>query len=120
MVDMMGCDNIATALEVHGGMQAIIIRRPVGTFPDLGTVGTFSSMGVGEVVVVCADGTGDMLALILVGLSLDVIGVGHWKVLHISHFRRDTCGKNDGQNTYPSHHADGIEGANLKGPTGEG
>ena len=114
---MMGCDNIATALEVHSGMQAIIIGRPVGTFPDLGTVGGFSGMVGGKVVVVSADGTGDMLPLILVGLSLDVIGVGHWKVLHISHFRY-TCGKNDVPNTYPSHHADRIEGANLEGPTG--
>jgi len=118
MVDMMGCDMLVTVLEVHSGVQMGIIFCRVRTFPDNGIIGAFGDVVVGKGVVVSADGTGNLLALILVGLGLDTIGVGHWKVLHISHFRRDTCGKNDGQNTYPSHHADGIEGANLEEPTG--
>ena len=113
----MGCDMLVTFLEVHSGVQTGIIRRRVRAFADNSIIGAFGDVVLRKGLVVSTDGTGDMLPLSLVGLCLDVIGVGHWKVLHISHFRH-TCGKNDGQNTYPSHHADGIDGANLEGPTG--
>jgi hypothetical protein len=118
MVNMHGCEMLITAFEVHSGMHAGITRRRVRTFPHNSIVGAFSSMGVGKVVVVSADGSGDLLAFFPGGLCLDAIGVGDWKGLRISHFRWKMCGRNDGQNTYPSHHADGIESANLEGPTG--
>ena len=118
MVNMHGCDMLITAFEVHSGMHAGIISRRVRTFPDNSIVGGFSSMGVGKGIVVSADGSDDLLAFFPVGLCLDAIGVGHFQGLHISRLRGDLCGKNDVQNTYPSHHAIGIEGANLEGPTG--
>ena len=92
MVDMMGCDMLVTALEVHSGVRVGIICRRVRTFADNSVVGGFGRVVVGEVVVVSADGTGDILAFSLVGLCLDTIGVGHFQGLHISHFR-DMCGK---------------------------
>jgi len=75
-------------------VQTGILFRPVGTFPDMGTVGIFfSSMVGGEVVVVGADGTGDILASLLISLCLDAFAVGHFQGLHMSRFR-NMCGKN--------------------------
>ena len=91
---MLGCDVLVTALEVDSGMQVGVIFRGVGTFPDNSIVGGFSSMGVGEVVVVSTDGTGDAFTLSLVGLCLDTVGVGHFQILHISRVRGDPGGKN--------------------------
>ena len=115
---MMGCDMLITVLEVHSGVQMGIIFRRVRTFSDNSIVSAFGNVVVRKGVVVSADGTGDLLAFSLVGLCLDAIGVGHFQVLHMSRFRGDLCGKDDVPNTYPSHHADRIEGANLEGPTG--
>ena len=90
---MHGCEMLIAVFEVHSGVRVGIICRCVWAFPDDSIVGAFGNMVVGEGVVVSADGAGDILAISLVGLCLDTIGVGHFQGLHISRFR-DVCGKN--------------------------
>ena len=94
MVNMHGCEMLITALEVDSGVRLGITGRLVWTFPDNGVVGGFSNMGVRKGIVVSADGTGDLLAISLVCLCLDTVGVGHFQSLHISRFRTDLCGRN--------------------------
>jgi len=68
VVNVVSSDVAVTLVEVDGGVVCWVIWRVgVGTFPDVSTISTLGSVTSGKSVVVGTNGTGDHLAVSLVG-----------------------------------------------------
>jgi len=78
VIDVVSSDVFTIFVEVNSGVVCWVIWGVgVGTFPDMGTISTLGSVVIRKSIVVSTNCTGDLLAVGLVGGSMNIIAESH-------------------------------------------